>query len=164
MKRGQPCSEIVFGLNKGAEAKAFWRFRLAVQCSIVETMNDALGLAEIQFGIIEPRRQKNAIERLEGDAFGALIDKLLAQLTKEGLLLGRKRRAKKGGRIFHTSPSFNVARTQTGSGGQVLHPRLPGWPSTPRQTLLPPLDRAHAQTLSKFPAREELTDARFSCR
>jgi hypothetical protein len=37
---------------------------------------------------------------------------LFTQLTEERLLLGRKGRTQKSGRVFHNSPSCNAWRTQ----------------------------------------------------
>ena len=56
----------------------------------MKPMNDAVRDMQIQSRIVEPRRQEDAIEWLQGDAFRTLIDKLLTQLTQERLLLGRE--------------------------------------------------------------------------
>ena len=78
----------------------------------MKTMNDAVRDMQIQSRIVEPRRQEDAIEWFQGDAFRTLIDKLLTQLTQERLLLGRERRTQKSGRVFHNSPSGKAWRTQ----------------------------------------------------
>jgi hypothetical protein len=65
-------------------------FSLTIQRSIMKPMNDAVRDMQIQSRIVEPRRQEDAIEWLQGDAFRTLIDKLLTQLTQERLLLGRE--------------------------------------------------------------------------
>ena len=78
----------------------------------MKTVNDAVRDVEIQSRIVEPRRQEDAIEWLQGDAFRTLIDKLLTQLPEERLLLGRKGRTEKSGRVFHNAPSCNAWRTQ----------------------------------------------------
>jgi hypothetical protein len=75
-------------------------------------MNDTVCDAEIQSRIVEPRRQEDAIEWLQSDAFRTLVDELFTQLTEERLLLGRKGRTQKSGRVFHNSPSCNAWRTQ----------------------------------------------------
>ena len=76
-------------------------------------MDDALGFPQIQRGVVESGRQENAVQRFQGYAFGALVDKLLTQLAKKDLLFRRERLAEKDGRVFHDLPSFQNARIAT---------------------------------------------------
>jgi hypothetical protein len=78
----------------------------------VKAVDDAVGFFEIERGIIEAGRKKNAIERFEGYAFRALVNEFLAQFAKKALLLGRERLAEKDGRVFHNLASLNDDQTQ----------------------------------------------------
>ena len=86
----------------------------------MKAVDDAVGFFEIERGIIEAGRKKNAIERFEGYAFRALVNEFLAQFAKKALLLGRERceECVRGLRHFHARVMRECGGGEDEKGGE----------------------------------------------